>query len=55
MFNYLWLFLYRYNIVTEIMQATTKHNWKKSVGTDPDREVFSFGTGKGGLLQVIID
>jgi hypothetical protein len=53
-FIYLWPSLYRYNIVTEIMQATTNHNWKKSVGADPDREVFSFGTGKGDILQVTI-
>jgi hypothetical protein len=36
------------------MQATTIHNWKKSIGMDPDREMFSFGTGKGDMLQVII-
>ncbi|PSN49063.1 Sorting nexin-25 [Blattella germanica] len=41
----------RYNIVTEIMQATTIHNFKKSKGLDPDKEVPSFNTGKGDLLQ----
>ncbi|XP_021915515.1 sorting nexin-25 isoform X2 [Zootermopsis nevadensis] len=41
----------RYNIVTEIMQATTIHNLKKSKGLNPDKEVFSFGTGKGDMLQ----
>ena len=35
------------------MQATTVHNLKKSVGLDPDKEVFTFGTGKGDMLQVI--
>jgi hypothetical protein len=35
------------------MQATTIHNLKKSKGLDPDKEVFSFGTGKGDMLQVI--
>jgi hypothetical protein len=34
------------------MQATTIHNFKKSKGLDPDKEVFSFGTGKGAMLQV---
>ncbi|KAJ4442220.1 hypothetical protein ANN_12086 [Periplaneta americana] len=41
----------RYDIMTEIMQATTIHNLKKSKGLDPDKEVFSFGTGKGDMLQ----
>jgi cyclopropane fatty-acyl-phospholipid synthase-like methyltransferase len=36
------------------MQATTIHNLKKSVGLDPDKEVFTFGTGKGDMLQVIV-
>jgi cyclopropane fatty-acyl-phospholipid synthase-like methyltransferase len=36
------------------MQATTIHNLKKSKGLDPDKEVFSFGTGKGDMLQVIV-
>jgi sorting nexin-25 len=54
MYRFLYLvFHYRYNIVTEIMQATTVHNLKKSVGLDPDTEVFTFGTGKEDMLQVI--
>ena len=35
------------------MQATTVHNLKKSVGLDPDKEVLTFGMGKGDMLQVI--
>jgi hypothetical protein len=44
----------RYNIVTEIMQASTNHNWKKSIGVDPDSEVSFFRTGKDDMAQVII-
>ena len=36
------------------MQATTRHNLKKSKGPEPERELLSFGTTKGDLFQVII-
>nr|CAD7459223.1 unnamed protein product [Timema tahoe] len=42
-------FAHRYNIVTEIMQATTLHNMKRSKGLDLD--ILSPVTGKKDLMQ----
>nr|CAD7400429.1 unnamed protein product [Timema cristinae] len=43
----------RYNIVTEIMQATTIHNMKRSKGLDLD--ILSPVTGKKDIMQVKLD
>nr|CAD7595801.1 unnamed protein product [Timema genevievae] len=42
-------FAHRYNIVTEIMQATTLHNMKRSKGLDLD--ILSPVTGKKDIMQ----
>nr|CAD7404520.1 unnamed protein product [Timema poppensis] len=42
-------FAHRYNIVTEIMQATTIHNMKRSKGLDLD--ILSPVTGKKDIMQ----
>ena len=46
------MFLFRRNIINEIMQATAINNLKKAKGVDTSKETTPQGTGKGDLLQV---
>lgn len=41
----------RYNIITEIMQATTINNWKKSQGISTDKASAPKSMSKGDLLK----
>ena len=48
--NYL---VYRYNIATEIAQATAINTMRRAKGVEPDPEFSPLGTNKMDLLQVV--